>query len=90
MVESGDAVRRPLALAHVMVEWLSLCHVSLEEQAAALDIAKRIYHMPRLGVVTVTEIAPLSSDGPILNQSSRGIDHRADAQVLDACQFPGN
>ena len=91
MPDTTDAVRRPLALAHVILDWLWESHFSLEEQAAALDIAKRLHNLPRLGVMRITEIkAVLSSDVPTLNQSSNDIDHREDSQVLDSCQSLGN
>ena len=91
MADTTDAVRRPLALAHVILDFLWESHVSLEEQAAALDIAKRLYNLPRLGVMRITEIrAGLSSDATTLSQNRHDIDHRADSQGLDACQSLGN
>jgi hypothetical protein len=88
--ETRDAVRTPLAFAHIIVEWLDNCRTSFEEQAAALDIAKRLLHIPRRPLIKITEVLSLSSDAPILNQSSRDTDHRAETQDVDACQSPGN
>jgi len=91
MPDTTDAVRRPLALAHVMLDFLWESHVSLEEQAAALDIAKRLYNLPRLGVMRITEIqAGLASDAPTLSQSRNDIDRHGDVQALGSCQSPGN
>ena len=91
MVETSSAVRVPLALAHMIVEWMNTCRVSFEDQAAALDIAKRIYNLPRLRLMEITEITTgLASDVPTPNQSSSGIDHRAGSQALDVYQSRDN
>ena len=90
MADERDAVWSPLALAHVIVEWLYLTHVSMEEKVAALDIAKRVMLCPRRLLLNVSEVPSLSSDAPSLSQSNRGTDHRAETQDVDSCQSHRN
>lgn len=85
----ADAVWTPLALAHVIVDWLYRYHASVEEKAAAVDIAKRLLEVPRRSLTHVTALS-LSNGVPIPNQSTMGMCRLMDMQDHDSCQSPDN